>query len=252
MRLSFLIACLLLALPAPPSAGAELPAQEAPWSGMIAVSETINGPNESGGDQLELEHFAHTIEERLRQARSELAAAPPIIARVVREDIGFYETELERVVAARGGALTIGRTSYLIKGDRMLLHADGARLLIDRTSGEASGLVDGQPKTAKLQAMPAQESLDRYPAGPEMLGYETRRLKRTIKGRSYVIDVAPGLPNPYAIGLIENGQDDDLVRQLSELPGLPMMVSETSGEATRSLCVTCVDRHEVADAVFKP
>jgi hypothetical protein len=222
------------------------------WSGMIAVSETINGPEASGGDQHELEHFAHVIEDRLHQARAELATAPPLIARVMREDVGFYEAELERVVAARGGALTIGRTIYFIKGDRMLVIADGARLLIDRAAGTATGMVDGQATTAKLQPLPGRDSLDGAPAGANALGYDTHRVSRHIKGRTYTIDVVPDLPNPYAIGLIENGQDSDLVSSLAELPGLPMLVSESSNEATRSLCVTGVDRRDIADSVFAP
>jgi hypothetical protein len=225
---------------------------EPAWSGMIAVAETINGPDASGGDQHELEHFAHVIEDRLKQAHAQLEEAPPMVARVIREDIGFYEAELERVVAARGGALTIGRTIYFIKGERMLLIADGARLLIDRAAGEASGMIDGQSTRVKLQLLPTPDGLDDAPAGPPALGYETRRVTRHIKGRAYTIDVAPGLPNPYAIGLIENGQDSDLVRALAELPGLPMMVSESSNEAARSLTVTGVDRREIADSVVAP
>ncbi|MBA2479696.1 MAG: hypothetical protein H0V44_03460 [Planctomycetes bacterium] len=224
---------------------------EATWSGLIIIEETINGPDASGGDQHELERFAHIIENRLKQARIQLLQAPPMIARVIREDIGFYEAELERVVAARGGAFRMGRTNYIVKGERMLLIADGAKLLVDRVTGEAAGQVEGHQTMRKLQPIPEPTSLDDHPPGPDMLGYPTRHLVRRIRGKSYAIDVAVGLPNPYAIGLLEGGHENDLVRELAEMPGLPMMVSEVGGEAVRSLCVVRVDRHEVADLVFQ-
>ncbi|MBA3709118.1 MAG: hypothetical protein H0W83_09910 [Planctomycetes bacterium] len=224
---------------------------EESWSGLVTIVESINGPAASSGDQKELEHFAHTIEDRLKQARAMLTTCPPMIARVIREDIGFYEAELERVVAARGGALTIGRTYYIIKGDRMLLVADGARLLIDRVSGDATGQVEGHPISRKLPPIPDAPAIDDQPNGQDMLGYPTKHVVRRARGKSYAIDVALNLPNPYAIGLIEGGQDNDLIHELSELPGLPMMVSEIGGDAVRSLCVVRVDRHEVADMVFQ-
>jgi hypothetical protein len=240
--LAFLVGCLLVPL---------VHAADEPWSGLIVIEETINGPAASGSDQRELERFAHVIEDRLKQARGQLEQAPPMIARVIREDIGFYEAELERVVAARGGAFRLGLANYIIKGDRMLLIADSGRMLIDRLAGEAVGQIEGHQTTKKLQPIPEAPPIDDQPSGPDMLGYPTRHLVRRVRGKSYAIDVAPGLPNPYAIGLIEGGQDNDLVSELAELPGLPMMVSELGGEAVRSLCVVRVDRHEVADLVFQ-
>lgn len=242
---------LLLAGLATPAASAE---GDAPaWSGVIAVAETISGRDAEGGDRRELERYARAVEERLRQARAELGKAPPFVARVIREDIGFYQAELERVVAARGGALDVGRTTYFVKGNRLLVVTDGARLVVDRATGEARGVIDGHPRTLKLQPVPAPEAMADATVAEIVLGAErfaVQRVVRRVRGRSYTIAVAAGLPNPYALGLVESSQHDDLVHALAELPGLPMAVTETTGEATRRLAVTSIERRELGDAVF--
>jgi hypothetical protein len=240
---------LLALLAAAPLAAADNPP---PWSGAIRVEETISSPNANGSDRHELEHYAEVIKERQRQARAELTTAPPVVARVLREDIGFYEAELERIAAAGIGQLTLGRTVYFLKGNRMLISSDGARLVVDRGTGEASGVLDGQPVHAKLQPLPTPEDLGDAPAGQPVCELETRRFTRRIQGRAYTIDIAPGLPNPYALGLTDGGQESELVRTLAEFPGLPMLVSETTGDVTRSLMVKEVSRVDVADSVFTP
>jgi hypothetical protein len=250
LPLPLLLLLLLQLPPAAPLAGADAP--PTPWSGVISVDETINGPPAVGGAQSELDHYAQEITDRLRQAHAQMLIAPPFIARVVHEDIGFYEAELERVTDERGGSLLIGHTTYFIKGGRMLMVSDGDRILIDRAKGTAQGVVDGQPLDTKLQDEPDLDTMEGAPAGETINGYPTKRVTLKVKGRSYILDIAPGLPNPYRIGLMERDQDDDLTHALAVYQGLPMNVSEASGEATLSLSVVAVDRRAINDRIFRP
>ncbi len=247
VRPSWTLPLLLLA----PAQAAE-PPPAAPWSGVISVDEIIRGPTAQGGDQRELDHDAQVITDRIKQAHSQILTAPPFIARVVREDMGFYQAELERVAAERGGPLPIGHTTYFIKGGRMLVVSDGDRILVDRSKNLAEGVVDGLPFSAKLQAEPDVESLDGAIAVEPIAGYPTRRASIKIKGHSFTIDIALGLPNPYRLGLMERDQDDDLVRALAAYQGLPMLVAETSTEVSRSLSVISVDRRDINDRIFRP
>ncbi len=242
---SFALAlCLALA------AGAD-GAEPAPWSGVITVDETIKGPAVQGGDQHELEHLALVITDRLHQARSQVMVAPPFVARVLREDMGFYEAELERVAAEGGGAMLIGHVTYFIKGKRMLIDADGATLLIDRGSNAAIGTVDGQPVNTTLQPLTDPEPLEGAKVGETVLGYPTKRAELHINGKSYDVDVAIGLPNPFRLGLMPSDAGDDLVAALASYDGLPMNVSE-KGAVSRCLTVTGVERQDINDAIFSP
>lgn len=245
VRLGLLLVCL--------GAMAALPAADPPaWSGVISVEESINTVTVKGGDEHELEHFAIELTERLHQARSQVLVAPPFIARVIREDMGFYEAELEKVAAERGGRMLVGRTTYFIKGPRMLILSDGARMVIDRASGTATGVVDGQPVAAGLQHLPDLEPLPGI-AGDTIAGYPTRHTSLRVKDRTYLVDVAPGLPNPYRIGLMANDLADDLVRGLAEYDGLPMRVVENDDNAaSRELTVAGVDRRDINDGIFAP
>jgi hypothetical protein len=229
-----------------------------PWTGVIEVAETISGPEASGVDQRELERYAHVIEERLRQARDELPKDPPTVARVIREDIGFYEAERDRVVVAHGGELTVGRTYYQIKRERMAMIADGARLIIDRGAGTVAGTVDGQPKQANLAAVPSLEATMVITPGPDYTlqdqVYHTQHVHFTVLTRSFDVDFAPGLPNPYAIGLTDSVDSSDPSKQLAELPGLPILIqSKENGQDTvRSLRVVTIDKRDVSEDAFAP
>jgi len=235
----------VLALPA-----SALGAAEEGWSGVISVDEVIHGPAVQGSDQVELEHFALAMKDRLREAHAELVKSTPYIARVIREDIGFYETELERILAEKGGDLTVGHTLYFIKGERMLVISDGARLLINK--GQVDGIVDGHLIHTRVQDPPDLGSLEGKPEGETLQGFKTRRVQRHIRDKVYDIDVAPGLPNPYRIGLLDSAQDLDLMRSLSDLPGLPMAVSEVSGEIQHSLHVVNIANPNISDEIFDP
>jgi phosphohistidine swiveling domain-containing protein len=245
-----LAAALLLSAPV-------LPAAE-PWTGVVEVAETISGPEAGGGDQKELERYAHVIEERLRQARDELPKAPPTVARVIREDIGFYEAERDRAVVAHGGELTIGRTYYQIKRERMAMVTDGARLIIDRGAGTVDGTVDGQAKSANLAPVPNPGALDSYTAGADYTLqdhlYHTRHVHFQVLTRTFDVDFAPGLPNPYAIGLVDAGDASDPAKVLATLPGMPIVIAskENGQDTVRSLRVVTIDQRDVSDDAFLP
>jgi hypothetical protein len=230
--------------------GAGAGGSEDAWSGVISVDETIHGPPIQGGDQRELEHFAMAIQDRVHQARSELVKASPFMARLIREDIGFYQTELDRILAEKGGDLKVGHTVYFISGERMLVISDGARLLFNR--GQVDGVVDGHLLQTRVQDPPDLDTLDDKPDGETMQGYRTKRVQRHIRDHTYDIDVAVGLPNPYRIGLLDTAQDIDLMRSLADLPGLPMAISEVSGDVQRSLHVDTVTALKVSDDIFEP
>jgi hypothetical protein len=248
-RWATLAAALMLLAPLPGAEG---------WTGVVEVAETISGPQTGGSEQKELERYAHIIEERLRQAHDELATAPPAIARVIREDIGFYEAERDRVVVAHGGELTIGRTYYQIKRERMVMITDGARLLIDRGANTITGTVDGLPKQATLARIPDQPAPQTFAVGPDYtlqeLVYHTRHQEFQLLSRSFSVDFVPGLPNPWALSYAEGTDSSDPATELAKLPGLPVLISskESGQDLTRSLRVVTIDRHDISEDAFAP
>jgi hypothetical protein len=229
-----------------------LPAQE--WSGTITVVESVVGPGASGADKAELDDYARLLKERIKKLRAEVLSVPAVVARTLREDIGFYEAELDKVLAAGGSAVDLGTTVYVIKGDRMLVQSDGARLVIDRTHNEALIRAAGKDEMIHLAPLSAGREIDL--TAPETrlpgLGVSARRLAMSAEGKTCQVLVAPGLPNPYAIGLLPSPADekDTIAQNLAILPGLPVSVEYQSGDVFHRWTVTQLQAGPIDDGVF--
>lgn len=226
------------------------------WSGLIEISESLGGHRPAASEQGELDVLARETETRLREQRAEVRTLPPAIARTLRGDLGFYQTELERTVLARGGQpFPLGRTTYRLSQGRILALFDRGRLLIDRNRGTGLLLLDGETREIALAPLPAALGGDLGP-GPEMLGRATRRFAVSLAGKSHECLVDPGLPNVYALAAVsDEGPDDrhaDLAAELARLPGLPMAVTFDQGRILVRLTVTRLEPGPLPDEVFAP
>src|SRR5260221_37933 len=168
------LAALLAALLAQLAPGA-LRAQE--WSGTITVVESLVGPAGVGGsDRAELDDYAKLLRERLQKAQQELHTVPPVVALVLREDIGSYQAELERVVLERGEAIKVGTSVFTIKGGRMLISCDGPRLLVDRAANQEVLYVGGRREVVPLAPIPSPAEIDKDAPEATVLGAQARRV----------------------------------------------------------------------------
>lgn len=211
----------------------------ADWTGAIEVAETLTGPTPTVHDREELDELARSTEERLRRARAEVLAVPSTVARILREDIGFLEAELQRVALARGGTLRVSRTVFFLAGSRLVAESEGFRLSVDRAAGSATVAGGGASRAAALAAPPPAPDERKAVDGPRLLDRPTRRYQLNLAGVQHQVDIDPNLPNPWAIGLVA-GAPDDLFQHLASLPGLPMQVESRDGEVVRRLTVVAI------------
>ena len=231
-------------------------AAEQPWSGTMVLVESMAGPAIIGGaDKVELNDYAKLLEERLQKARAELRTAPPLVARLLREDVGTFEAELERVALAGGGAggsLVLGSTLYTIRGGRMSVQGrSGVNMLIDRERGTAVVEAGGKHDDLQLSPLPETQELDKSAPEVPWLERSARRVTVRAEGKTCQVLVIPDLPNPYALGLSAGGDDKDTIPiALAALPGLPALVEYTTGEVTHRWAVTEITAKPVPDEAF--
>jgi hypothetical protein len=228
-----------------------LPAQD--WSGTITVIESLVGPAGVGGsDRTELDEYAKLLKERLQKAQQELHTVPPVVALALREDIGAYQAELERVVLERGDAIKVGTSVFTIKGERMLISGDGPRLLIDRAANQETLYVGGKREVVPLAPLPAPAELDKSAPEATVLGLQARRLTMRAEGKVCTVLLAPGMPNPYALSLLPaaGGEKDTIPQGLARLPGLPLLVEYKSDVITHRWAVVQLEAKPVPDAFF--
>jgi hypothetical protein len=224
-----------------------------PWSGTMVLVESMAGPAIIGGaDKVELNDYAKLLEERLQKARTEVRTAAPLVARLLREDIGTFEAELERVALAGGGAggsLVLGSTLYTIKGGRMSVQGrSGVNMLIDREHGTAVVEAGGKRDDLQLSPLPETRELDKSAPEVPWLERHARRVTVRAEGKVCQVLVIPDLPNPYALGLSAGGDDKDTIPiALAALPGLPALVEYTTGEVTHRWAVTEITPKPVPD-----
>jgi hypothetical protein len=225
------------------------------WVGTITVEERIVGPSDvAGNDRAELDDYLKLLESRLRQARQELPTVPPLVARILRGDVGTYEAELERVALARGGVVTIGATAFVIRGQRMVVLGNGPRLIIDREHGTAVAAGAGKRETIQLAPVSTARELDKgaQEVAVPALGLTARRVDLKAEGKKCQVLVVPGLPNPYALGLLQYHAEDkeSLALALSTLPGLPVLVEYTADGVAHRWVVNQIDRRPVDESIF--
>lgn len=248
MRSGALICCLIfqaLALTG-------LWAGESDFAGTISVAETIAGDQSSGKDQEELSRYAAVVEARLKLATDQLPSAPPMVATTLREDIGFYRAELEKIVVSRGGELILATSSYRISRGRVLLTAQGVMYRIDRNRNTAQALLpDKSVQDLELAPLPAIDASGGEP-GPVLLGLKTQRYTRIFAGKTYIICMAPGMPNVCALALIRGITDNELFSGVATLPGMPLLIETQDGSIVRRIVTTDLVAKELPDADFAP
>lgn len=232
------------------------PGEEPAFQGVIDVDETLASLSDTTADRAELDKMAVTVEERLRQARTQLLTAPPVVARSLTEDIAVWQAELEHIVLGRGGALTLGRTSYLISRGRILMRSALAVVLIDRNRGTAMASVDGVVRTLTLAPIPAVDQAGGVPGG-DWNGRQSTLFARKVGNKEYRIAVVPGLPNPFAFSLIQGGaersvSEAELSAVLASMPGLPVAVETRDGELARRLVVVRYQPQDIPEETFRP
>lgn len=226
-------------------------AADSAFQGIIDIDETLASLGDSSAEKAELDRMAVTVEERLRQARARLVTAPPVVARTISEDISVWQAELERIVLSRGGALTLGRTTYQISRGRILVRSPMAMVLIDRNRSTATALVNSAVRQAILAPIPPVDDSGGVP-GNDWEGRPTTLFLRKVGNKEYRIAVATDYPNPYALSLLLGAPDGDLSTCLASLPGLPVAVETRDGDLARRLVVTRCQAEEIPDATFRP
>lgn len=229
------------------------------WSGTITLRRSLIGPVDVvGADKVELEEYTNLLKERLARTQLDLTTATKMVARTLRVDIGVYTAELERVALAHGGVVVIGTTMFVIDRQRVAVLSDLPRLVVDRATNQALVMGAEKPEEVLLAPLPTPIVID--PSAPEVpvLGLPTRRIEVRAEGKKFTVLVAPSLPNPYAMCLLNAALEeaDSLHVKLAALPGMPMQVENNSGEVTMRWEVLVVkqpgDGEKVDQAAFKP
>ena len=223
------------------------------WSGVITVEETLVGPSSVGGsDRVELDDYSRILRDRLQKAQQDMHNAPLTVRRILLDDIGTYEAELERIVLASGKPIQVGTSVFTIKGGRMQVTGDGPRLLVDRAHAQELLYVGGKRETVPLAALPPVRELDHDAQDVVLEGIPAKRFAMRADGKSCTVVLAQGLPNLYAIGLLSSSADDkdSLASNLATLPGLPLVVEYRSDEVTHRWQVISIAPGAVDDAVL--
>ncbi|HAT11013.1 MAG TPA: hypothetical protein DCS97_10560 [Planctomycetes bacterium] len=203
--------------------------------------ETIAGRPVSGIDPEVVAALTASHKQRLVQARAELSSATPLLARQIRADIGAYDAEIARLAVAVGGTIEIGRRTYTVGPERIIVLTEGVRLEVTLASGAALAFssqdADGAP--VALARPPTPLPLAEGKPGPAMFGLPTLVFAFAADGRDYLATVAPGLANPFAHLVPLEGEDARVMGELGRMPGMLLDLRFTVGEAERRL--TCVD-----------
>lgn len=197
---------------------------DAPWTGTMEIVQTLSGVRARDASKKDLDELTADLERRLEESKAQLLKATPSVARVLRDDIGQIEAELQRLALDNGGTVRLGRTLYAITAARILVDSDEGRIIIDRGQHHAVVLAGGTREQLQLSDPPAAKKLSNDDQGETVLGQPTRRVKIKAEDQEYEAHVIVGLPNPYALSLLPSTSDKSLVAALAQLPGLPALV----------------------------
>ena len=204
----------------------------ADWSGTFEVVETVAGPAPAAADRREIEAAAKSLEARLGKAREGLKNASAVVARTYRQDIGHLEAELESLALERGGTVTLGRTSYAVRGQRVAADGDEARVVADGAAGTAVVVAPGKRERVSLVKTPPQAPADAV-AGPPVGDIATMRGTIKVGGDACMVTYAPALPNVYALTRVPAQGSDSLSAALAALPGLPLEVERRTARGVQ-------------------
>ena len=248
LLLAILLPVLLLAaLPSPPAW-----ASDTEFAGIVDMAETVSGIKDEHQDQAELERYAKQVEGRVAQARADLASAPPMVAQTLKEDLGFYLAEQDRIAVSSGRELTLSTSTYKVSRGRVALTKGGIEYRIDRNRGTAQArMSDNRVADLELAPLPAVDASGGEP-GPVLLNLQTTRYVRVIGGKSYTICLAGGLPNVCALTLMRGATDNDLLAGVARLPGIPLLIETKDGDVIRRIVATKLTAREVPDSEFTP
>jgi hypothetical protein len=220
------------------------------WSGTIEVVQTLSGREVKAGDRRELDAVTADYEGRLAAARERLKQATPSVARVLREDIGTLEAELERVALERGGTVHIGRTTYVIDGNRVFWDGDEAKVVLDHGQGRARIASGTRRDLLPLKAVPEPHMPDDREEGKPLLGRPTVVVTIKAEDRTFTVRLIAGLPNPYAQTLLPDVDGKSLQAVLARLPGLPAEVEARDRNLVQRWTVQRIDEGHVDQGVF--
>jgi hypothetical protein len=207
------------------------PAAE-PWQGEITATAAIEAPV-SDDDSAELVAYAAELDQRMARLRGLIPTAPRAVQRIWREDLAAAQAERDRI----GGRQEL-TTRFRIDGDRIRVEDAGGVLRIDRAAGTVQVGDPGEAVAASLRPLPPQGE----PAGevvtlPGAPG-PGRRLSLRADGRTWQVDYVVGLPNPWALSLLDHVADDELAGVLATVPGLPWVATSTTDGVVRTITVT--------------
>ena len=212
-----------------------------PLSAMtIEVEETTTGIKGSGGDAAELNRMAELEKARLAKARAEIDQLPKAVARLVRQDIGASEAELDRIAMSLGNTIVKDRCSYQIEVGKFTYRNEQRRVVFDlvaRTASEDTG--EGSAiHTWNLEAPPKALSIEDGKPGDLILGRKTLRYVIEDDARKYTVMVDPTIINPHAY--MQGGELSKLDTELAKLPGFPLLIVDTDDRFERRRTVRSI------------
>lgn len=210
---------------------------------VFIYDETIAGRPSPSADKAVVEAITLYHRERLARARAELPAASPLVARLIRADIGSMDAEMERLAVVAGKTLQIGRRVITVHSKRITMEspAEGTRIDVDPVSGRGT-TVSGpgsEPVPVQMATPPQPVPLSKGTPGPLVIGRPTLRFEVSAEGRAYVVLVDPTLTNGMSWLVPREGEDAAITLELARLPGMPLDISTDSGDFVRRF--TCVE-----------
>lgn len=222
------------------------------WSGHIVIEEQLIGPQSGSTDQGELLSYRDRLTEHLARNHDDMRSQPAVVMRTLREDAAYFHAELERAVMATGGTITVNRSDYLIKGSKTCLRSGGLILVTDRSTNQANATVGGRSESTTLSLLPPLRPLPAEKSTTQFQGHALYAFRIDAEGHSCQVLVAPDLPNPYALTCTTNREDDkdSFSRVLSELPGLPVELTYTSGDIRYQWTVVTLEERILDDREF--
>jgi hypothetical protein len=210
---------------------------------LFIFDETIAGRPSPSADKTVVEAITQYHRERLARARAELPAATPLMARLIRADIGSMDAEMERLAVVAGKTLQVGRRVFTVKPDRITMEspAEGTRIDVDPASGRGTTIsgLGSDPVAVQMASPPQPVPLSKGTPGPVVIGRPTLRFEVSAEGRAYIVLVDPTLANGMSWLVPREGEDAAITLELAKLPGMPLDISTDSGDFVRRF--TCVE-----------
>jgi hypothetical protein len=224
----------------------------ADWSGVMVVEEGVTCTGVAASARNELRDYREQLTARLAQARAEIPVQSPTVAKQLRDDALFFQNELVRISVATGEAIVLSRTEFSVQDGCVRQVGEGLRLVADRRTNQAVAVVGGRRETATLAPAPLARSLPGGGPINTLYGFPVFPMNITAEGHSCQVQVAPDLPNPYALiaTAVRDEDRDSLNAVLAELPGMPMVVEYVDGQITHRWTVVSVQAKRLDAGTF--